>query len=252
MNARHRDEPGASFYTHVSDQFSPYHTKFIAATASDAPHVLDGLLNHQSGLRIEEHYTDTGGATDHVFGPCHLLGFRFAPRLRDIKDRRLYLFPGAVAPQILAHLVGGFVDADHIAANWSEILRLVTSIRSGAVRASAMLKKLSGYPRQNGLAVALRNIGRIERSLFMLGRYSDPELRRRTGLGLNKGEARKRSRGRSFSTAMTSFAIALSKTRPIAPPASISSSRQSSFGTPGIWPRRSPNSHAEATTFLPS
>jgi TnpA family transposase len=53
-----------------------------------------------------------------------------------------------------------------------------------------MLKKLSGYPRQNGLAVALRDIGRIERSLFMLGWYSDPELRRRTGLGLNKGEAR--------------------------------------------------------------
>jgi hypothetical protein len=53
-----------------------------------------------------------------------------------------------------------------------------------------MLKKLSGFPRQNGLAVALRDIGRIERSLFMLDWYSNPELRRRTGLGLNKGEAR--------------------------------------------------------------
>src|ERR1019366_983207 len=120
--------------------------------------VLDGLLNHQSGLQIEEHYTDTGGATDHVFGLCHVLGFRFAPRLRDIKDRRLYLFPGSVVPPILAPLVGGFVDADHIAVNWSEVLRLATSIRSGAVQASAMLKKLSGYPRQNGLAVALRDI----------------------------------------------------------------------------------------------
>jgi len=119
VNARHGDEPGVSFYTHVSDQFSPYHTKVIAATASEAPHVLDGLLNHQSGLRIEEHYTDTGGATDHVFGLCHLLGFRFAQRLRDIKDRRLYLFPGAVAPPILAPFGGGLVDADHIAANWN-------------------------------------------------------------------------------------------------------------------------------------
>ena len=190
VNARHGDEPGVSFYTHVSDQFSPYHTKVIAATASEAPHVLDGLLNHQSGLRIEEHYTDTGGATDPVFGLCHVLGFRFAPRMRGIKDRRLHVFPGSNAPPILAPLVGGFVDGDHIAANWSEILRLATSIRSGAVQASAMLKKLSGYPRQNGLAVALRDIGRIERSLFMLGWYSDPELRRRTGLGLNKGEAR--------------------------------------------------------------
>jgi hypothetical protein len=115
-----------------------------------------------------------------------------------------------------------------------------------------MLKKLSGYPRQNGLAVALRDIGRIERSLFMLGWYSDPELRRRTGLGLNKGEARNTLARRSFSTASASCAIVLSKTRPIAPQASISSSRRSFSGTPGICLRRSPNSHGAAMTFLPN
>ena len=50
-----------------------------------------------------EHYTDTGGATEHVFGLCHLLGFRFAPRLRDLADRRLYVADGHVlttAPSI--------------------------------------------------------------------------------------------------------------------------------------------------------
>ncbi|PYD80301.1 hypothetical protein CFR80_14065, partial [Komagataeibacter oboediens] len=29
--------------------------------------MLDGLTNHGTGLKITEHYTDTGGATDHVF-----------------------------------------------------------------------------------------------------------------------------------------------------------------------------------------
>lgn len=28
--------------------------------------------------------------TDHVFGLCHLLGYRFAPRIKDLKDRKLY------------------------------------------------------------------------------------------------------------------------------------------------------------------
>jgi TnpA family transposase len=78
-------------------------------------------------------------------------------------------------------------DGEH---HWDDVLRMATSIRSGTATASAMLKKLSGYPRQNGLAIALPDIGRVERSLFMLGSFSDPELRRRTGLGLNKGEAR--------------------------------------------------------------
>jgi Tn3 transposase DDE domain len=67
-------------YTHVSDQYAPFHTKVINATVRDATHVLDGLLYHESDLCIEEHYTDTAGFTDHVFALCHLLGFRFAPR----------------------------------------------------------------------------------------------------------------------------------------------------------------------------
>ena len=78
INARHGNEPGVTFYTHLSDQVGPYYTKVIAATATEAPHVLDGSLYHQTGLQIEEHYTDTGGATDHVFGLCHLFGFRSA------------------------------------------------------------------------------------------------------------------------------------------------------------------------------
>jgi TnpA family transposase len=107
--------------------------KVITATASEAPHVLDGLLYHQTGLRIEEHYTDTGGVTDHVFGLCPLFGFRFAPRIRDLKDRRLYLFLGQKAPLILDPLMGGYIDRDHIAAHWDAALGLGTSIRSGSL-----------------------------------------------------------------------------------------------------------------------
>ena len=50
----------------------------------DVTYVVDGLLYHESYLRIEGHYTDTAGFTDHVFALMHLLGFRFAPRLRDL------------------------------------------------------------------------------------------------------------------------------------------------------------------------
>jgi hypothetical protein len=63
----------------------------IAATANEAPHVLDGLLYHQSSLVINEHYTDTGCFSDHVFAICRLLGFLFAPRIRDLKGKRLYI-----------------------------------------------------------------------------------------------------------------------------------------------------------------
>jgi hypothetical protein len=38
--------------------------------------LLDGLMHHESSIDIREHYTDTAGAIDHVFGLCHLLGIR--------------------------------------------------------------------------------------------------------------------------------------------------------------------------------
>ncbi|KAJ8136173.1 hypothetical protein OY671_010614, partial [Metschnikowia pulcherrima] len=145
---------------------------------------------HQTGLSIEEHYTDTGGASDHVFGSMPFFGYRFAPRLRDIKERRSHLSPGQEAGPLLAGMVGDPIAYDHAAAHWDESSRLATSIRTGTVTASAMSRKSCAYPRQNGSASALREVGRLERSLFSLDWLQDINSRRRTQAGSNKGEAR--------------------------------------------------------------
>jgi len=189
VNLRYGNDPGVTFYTHVSDQYSPFHTKVINAAVRDATHVLDGLLYHESDLRIEEHYTDTAGFTDHVFALCHLLGFRFAPRIRDLADKRLYV-PGKFDRwATLSPLIGGSINTRLIERQFGEILRLAASIQQGTVTASLILRKLGSYPRQNSLALALREVGRIERTLFMLEWFRDPALRRRVTAGLNKGEA---------------------------------------------------------------
>ena len=88
INARYGHDPGLGFYTHVSDQHGPYSARVMSATSHEAPYVLDGLMHHGTALRIGTHYTDTGGASDHVFILCTLLGFRFCPRLRDFPDRK--------------------------------------------------------------------------------------------------------------------------------------------------------------------
>ena len=156
----------------------------------DSTYVLDGLLYHESDLKIEEHYTDTAGFTDHVFGLMHLLGFRFAPRIRDLGDTKLFIPKSDRAYDALKPMIGGTLNINHIRTHWDDILRLTTSIKQGTVTASLMLRKLGSYPRQNGLAVALRELGRIERSLFILDWLQSVELRRRVQVGLNKGEAR--------------------------------------------------------------
>jgi hypothetical protein len=74
INAKYGNEPGQKIYTHVSDQYAPFHSQLITATAGEAPYVLDGLVSHGTGLEIATHYADTGGSSDHVFALSHLLG----------------------------------------------------------------------------------------------------------------------------------------------------------------------------------
>ena len=190
INPKYGSSPGVQFYTHISDQYAPFHTKVINVGVRDATYVLDGLLYHESELQIEEHYTDTSGFTDHVFALMQLLGFKFAPRIRDLNDKKLFIPETSTSYSALSEHIGGTINSKKIIQNWDEILRLAASIKNGTVTASLIVKKIGSYPRQNGLAVALRELGKIERTLFMLDWYMSPELRRRVTAGLNKGEAR--------------------------------------------------------------
>jgi hypothetical protein len=44
VNLKYGQEPGVQFYTHISDQYAPFHIKVISATVRDATHVLDGAV----------------------------------------------------------------------------------------------------------------------------------------------------------------------------------------------------------------
>jgi TnpA family transposase len=189
INAKYGSEPGLKAYTHVSDQFGPFATQNIPATVNEAPYILDGLLMNQVGRKIKEQYADTGGFTDHVFAVMALLSYRFIPRIRDLPSKRLYLFDPATAPKELRGLIGSKVREKLIVENWPDIFRAVATMTAGVMPPSQLLRKLASYPRQHELALALREIGRIERTLFIIDWLLDADMQRRANVGLNKGEA---------------------------------------------------------------
>jgi TnpA family transposase len=133
-----------------------------------------------------------------------------SPRIRDLGDTKLYI-EGAMPPMTRSKpMIGGTLNIKHVRAHWDEILRLATSIKQGTVTASLMLRKLGSYPRQNGLAVALRELGRIERTLFILDWLQSVELRRRVHAGLNKARRAMRWPVPCSSTAWVKSATAVS------------------------------------------
>jgi TnpA family transposase len=182
---------GVTFYSWTSDQLSQYGTKFVPVTVRDATYVLDELCNNETELPIREHTTDTAGATEIIFALFDLLGFRFAPRLRDLNDRRLYA-SGPIDmqryPRLQPHIPGR-IHRPRILDWWDEMVRAAGSIKLGWVTASLLVQKLQAHPQQNALARALQEYGRLARTLHILRWYAYPEERRRFLRQLNKGEA---------------------------------------------------------------
>ena len=120
-----------------------------------------------------------------------MLGFRFAPRLRDISDTKLYTISsstGSGFPNIKG-IFRGKINTNIIRANFDDVLRLAHSIREGKVSGSLIIGKLGSYAKQNNIATALREIGRIEKTIFILDYITNETLRRKIHRGLNKGEA---------------------------------------------------------------
>ncbi|EKD7602514.1 Tn3 family transposase [Agrobacterium pusense] len=188
INLHYGSEPGTKFYSGLSDQYGYYSILPISPTESEAVYVLDGLFDHDTILEIEELFTDTGGASDHVFALFCLIGRRFSPRLRNIKDRKFHTFEKADSYPTLANHIGAPINTALIMEHWDELLRLAASIMTRAVAPSTILKWCSSS-KSSELAKALRELGRIERTMFMIEWYSSPALRRRCQAGLNKGEA---------------------------------------------------------------
>jgi TnpA family transposase len=147
------------------------------------------LRDRDSELAIAEHTTDTAGFTDLLFGAYDLVGLAFSPRIRDLADQRLWCLDGTDMPALVRPLVANRANTERIVAHWDELLRLGASIHEGVVPPSLILTKLQAYPRQNALAAALQDYGRLVKTLFVLRYLQRPELRKRVGGQLNKGES---------------------------------------------------------------
>src|SRR5712692_4643583 len=69
------------------------------------------------------------------------------------------------------------VDWDLIERHWQDMMQVVLSIQAGKVLPSMLLQKLGVYIRQSSLYKAFSELGRVERTLFLLTYMSDPTMR---------------------------------------------------------------------------
>jgi TnpA family transposase len=194
-------------YTHMSDQFSVFGSRVISCSPREALYVLDGLLENATVLRPREHYTDTHGFTEQLFGLCYLLGFSFMPRLKDLKDQQLYRLGRTDATNAIASVFRSTVDVALIGEQWDQLVRVAASLHNRTAPAHVILERLAASSPSDRLAKALTMLGRVVKTTYILRYAHDAELRGRVHRQLNRGEARHALARRLFFANQGSFRV---------------------------------------------
>ncbi|CNF14031.1 Transposase and inactivated derivatives%2C TnpA family [Mycobacterium tuberculosis] len=145
----------------------------------DSLHMVDVIFGLDGGELPEIVVSDTGSYSDVVFGLLELLGISYRPALADLPDQKGWRIDEGADYGPLNTFARGKIDLRKIRRNWNEVLRVVASIYTGAVRAYDVVTMLQrdGHPTALGEAIAA--YGRIFKSLHILAYIDVDETYRR-------------------------------------------------------------------------
>ncbi len=134
--------------------------------------------------------TDTAGASELVFGLFWLLGYQFSPRLADAGASVFWRMDHDADYGVLNDIARGQSDPRKIVLQWDEMIRTAGSLKLGKVQASVLVRSLLKSERPSGLTQAIIEVGRINKTLYLLNYIDDEDYRRRILTQLNRGESR--------------------------------------------------------------
>lgn len=169
---------GGIAYHHIADSYIALFTSFIPCGVWEAVHILDGLLKNRSEIQPETLHADTHGQSEPVFGLCRLRGIKLMPRMRGWAELTFYRPARSIRYCHVNALFTGEIDWSLITTHWPDMMQVVLSIQAGHVMPSMLLRKLGTYNQKSRLYRAFRELGRVERTLFLLRYVSNPEIRR--------------------------------------------------------------------------
>jgi TnpA family transposase len=173
----------------IDDTYRLFYSTVISPAEREAAYTIDGLL-HNEVVQSDIHSTDTHGYNEIIFAVTHLLGISFAPRIADFKKQYLYSFDYVANVKRLGYKVvpRRKINTKLIEDNWDGILRFVATIKTKEVTASQLFRRLSSYSREHPLYRALKEFGKIIKTLFLLRYIDDVDLRKQIQKMLNKIE----------------------------------------------------------------
>jgi TnpA family transposase len=169
---------GVTVYSFRDERDLLWHSTVFSSGERESAYVIDGLM-HNDVVKSDIHSTDSAGFSEAIFGIAYLLGFSYAPRFKNLKRQKRYIFKSrrGVDRSTWKIKPNGYIDTDLIEQNWDEFLRLIATLKLKEVTASDLFRRLNSYSQQHALYRASKAFGKIIKSRFILRVIDDVELR---------------------------------------------------------------------------
>jgi TnpA family transposase len=182
-------DKGASVITFIDTRDLTWHSTVISSAEREAAYVIDGLM-HNDVIKSDIHSTDTHGYSEVIFASTSLLGFEFAPRIKGVGRQQLYAFKHRKHYEEQGHLLlpDHTIRENQFEDQWDDVLRFIATIQLKIATASQLFKRLNSYSKQHPLYRALKEFGKIPKSLFILKYCDDLQFRQAIEKQLNKVE----------------------------------------------------------------
>lgn len=179
---------GVLIYWHVETNAVCIYSQLRSFSSSEVAAMIEGLIRHDTEMRVEKNFVDSHGQSEVAFAFCHLLGgLRLMPRLKRIKYERLYLPDKGMQDQF-PHLAGVLtrpIRWEIIEQQYDEMVKHAVALKTRTAQAEAILRRFNSYNLTHPTYKALAELGKVEKTIWLCHYLSALELRQEVQEGLN-------------------------------------------------------------------
>jgi len=183
-----RNTPSIGIYSHVKDRWGIFHAQPFVLNERQAGVAIEGVIR-QEKLETSQLAVDTHGYTDFAMSHARLLGFDLCPRLKELKQRHLFVPRGTKVPAEIAAVCEANVDIALIEKHWDSLVHLAASVMSGHASAVAALARFGSAAQGDPIYEAGVQLGRLLRTAFLADYFVKDAFRNELRRVLNRGEA---------------------------------------------------------------
>ncbi len=178
---------GVMIYWHVEKNSTCIYSQLKTCSSSEVSAMINGVLKHCTSMEVQKNYVDSHGQSEVAFAFTHLLGFQLMPRLKRIKMQKLYR-PHAGQTDAYPNLepvMARPINWDLIRQQYDQMVKYATALRLGTAETEAILKRFSKNPFKHPTYLALMELGRVIKTIFLCQYLDSEAVRREINEGLN-------------------------------------------------------------------